>query len=932
MARIFSVPGSGAILIIPSSSVTTNVLTNPTGLSSSGVIALVGEADGGPQWSEESKLSSNTFSASDMKAVKAKYGSGRLVDAFAVAVSPSSSAAIQGTFNRILMVKTNKSSKASINTLDGHGKIEAKLASAKGNDITEKITVSQAETAPTTGQFSYVPSASSSTLSARINGSAVANIAISANETPAQVAAAIDATGSLLAQGGKDLVITSGLSAADDIKVEVSGQNVDITLGAGSVFGNAIAAGDVVRIPAGSVIEGSLSANVGWYLVSAVVNTVALAKISAKKITAGAPANVAFVSLSATPAADILAFGSMSIKNISGSNRDVLADLVGINASASATQSYLTFSLAASEMFTNQPKVGDFAFIPSSSAFAGVGSANKGWFQVVEVQNNSVSAYAKLERLSNGNPISVTSTAIGAGDIVVIKPQIAGYSKSMELFDGAGTVNVNTVIKQLAVDAAASWLNTLIISAAELKMKLAFNQSSSAINESFVYGGNVIFKMGYAGTSASMSIIRSGSQVLLQTSVVGGPGSNLNIDISKIPSLNDLVIMLNSLPGYSAEVLNNAEGVKSPLVLDEVVSVGICSASAKPGRIKRDSDDMTAGTNNINASSQLVNYTLNVPAGLPEAEGTLFLAGGAKGGSTAADVLNAIDALAATRVNFVVPVFSQDAATDLAAGETESSSTYDIDAINAAVKNHCLLMSTEKTKRHRIAFVSKKAAIADQKSAAQNLSHFRVAFLFQDMIDLAADGTLKQLQPCFNAVKAAALQAAGFYKAIYNKPVNMSGIVNPAGFDDQSESNCEDAILAGMIPVQVASDGSYLYLTDQTTYGYDNNFVYNSAQAVYVADIIAVSIAEAVQRAFVGASTADVTPSSVTTFIRGKIAEYKNNKLVAGTSVYPEGWKSINVSISEDVLYIDMNVIEGTSIRFAPITLNISGVQSSANA
>lgn len=931
MARIFVTP-NGSTIIIPSSTVATNVLTNPTGLSSSGVIALVGEADGGPQWSEESKLSSNTFSASDMKAVKAKYGSGRLVDAFAVAVSPSSSAAIQGTFNRILMVKTNKSSKASINTLDGHGKIEAKLASAKGNDITEKITVSQAETAPTTGQFSYVPSASSSTLSARINGSAIANIAISANETPAQVAAAIDATGSLLAQGGKDLVITSGLSAADDIKVEVSGQNVDITLGAGSVFGNAIAAGDVVRIPAGSVIEGNLTANVGWYLVSAVVNTVALAKISAKKITSGAPANVAFVSLSATPAADILAFGSMSIKNISGSNRDVLADLVGINASASATQSYLTFSLAASEMFTNQPKVGDFAFIPSTSSFAGAGSANKGWFQVVEVQNNSVSAYAKLERLSNGNPISVTSTAIIAGDLVVLKPQIAGYSKSMELFDGAGAVNVNTVIKQLAVDAAASWLSTLIISAAELKIKLAFSQSSSAINESFVYGGNVIFKMGYAGTSASMSIIRSGSQVLLQTSAVGGPGSNLNIDISKIPSLNDLVTMLNSLPGYSAEVLNNAEGVKSPLVLDEVVSVGICSASAKPGRIKRDSDDMTAGTNNINASSQLVNYTLNVPAGLPEAEGTLFLAGGAKGGSTAADVLNAIDALAATRVNFVVPVFSQDAAADLAAGETESSSTYDIDAINAAIKNHCLLMSTEKTKRHRIAFVSKKAAIADQKSAAQNLSHFRVAFLFQDMIDLAADGTLKQLQPCFNAVKAAALQAAGFYKAIYNKPVNMSGIVNPAGFDDQSESNCEDAILAGMIPVQVASDGSYLYLTDQTTYGYDNNFVYNSAQAVYVADIIAVSIAEAVQRAFVGASTADVTPSSVTTFIRGKIAEYKNNKLVAGTSVYPEGWKSINVSISEDVLYIDMNVIEGTSIRFAPITLSISGVQSSANA
>lgn len=934
MARIFTT-NSGSTVVKPDSTVAVNVISNPSGLSSSGVIAIVGEADGGPSWSEETKLSNNLFSATSMNAVKSKYGSGRLVDAFAVATSPSASPAVQGTFNRVLLVKTNKSTKASANTQDGHGLIEAKRAGSLGNNILEQISVSQSEVAPTTGKFSYVPAVAASTFSYRSNGSSVGNISISANETPAQFAAAVDATGALLAQGGQDLAVTTGLSPSDSAKVDiVSGQNVDITLSAGSLFGSSVSVGDTVRILSGSAIEGSAGVNVGWYLVTGFVNTAALAKISAKKITAGAPGTVAFTAFSATPAADLMAYSSMLINNMSGTDRDVLNGLVGVNATVTVAQSYLTFKLAAGEVFVKPAKLNDIVFIPAASGFSGAGTANKGWYKVVETQNNTVQAYLKLLRLSNGNPVSVSTSAIAANDMVAYNPQIAGYGKSMEIFDGAGAANINIIFKQLGVDSAASWLSTLISSSAELKDKFSFSNTSANVNESFVYGGNVIFKIAYNGTSATMSIVRSGSQVLLQTSVSGGFGSNLNIDISQIPSLSALVSLLNSLPGYSAEVLNNTEGNKSPLVLDEVSGVGIASTNGfKPGRIKRDADDIVSGTNNINTSSLLVNYTLNAFAGLPDPEGPFFLAGGAKGATTAQDSIDAINALAAARVNFVVPLFSRDATDDIASGDTDLASTYQIDAINAAVKNHCILMSTEKTKRHRISLVSKKAAYIDQKTAAQQLAHYRVShFAFQDMVDLGADGTLKLFQPCFNAVKAAAFQAAGFYKAIYNKPVNMSGIINPVGFDDQDESNVEDAILAGMSPVQVSSDGSFLYTTDQTTYGYDQNFVYNSMQAVYVADIIAVSIAEAVKKQFIGASNADVTPSTVVNFVRGKILEYKISKLVAGTTQFPEGWKSIDVEIIEDVLYISMEVIEGTSIRYAPITLNISGVQASANA
>jgi hypothetical protein len=910
------------------------VVTNPAGLSTTGVIAILGEADGGPHWSEEAKLSDNNFGPGDISRVIAKYGSGHLVDAFRGAVSPSSSARIQGTFNRVILIKTNLSTAASRSLLDGYGTFSAKVAGASGNSIMEKISTSQAEVAPTTGPFSFVPSASAaSQLDIRVNGGALQSLVLSTNIAPSSVASAIDQLDGLLAIGGDNKLITTGLSALNSAQLDiVSGQDVSITLTAPAVWGgSAMAAGDTLRIPTGSVLAGTGSANVGWYVVTSVVNTTALASVSAKKITTGAPVTVGSVAFSATPANDIVAYRSMEVKNMTGSDRDVLADLVGINASASVAGAYLTFTLATSNLFTNAAKVGDIMYIPAGSSFIGAGSANIGWYQVVQVQNLASSAYIKAQRLSNGSPVLVSSSPIVAGDIEVLSTQAPGFGKSMEMFDGAGVGNVSENFLQLATSTSVTWLGALQTSGAELSKKVQVLRSTPQANESYIIGGSIPFRIGYAGTSASLTIQVTGGTTRLQTSVVGGAGANLDIDLAAMASISDLVAMINMQPGYSAEVTSSVEGAKSPLTLDNVAAVGICSASHKPGRIKNDAYSFAAGRNSPNNSTN-IEFDLIAVAGLPE-DDSGFLAGGAKGATTSSAALAAVDALAGLRCNIVVPLFSRDATEDLADGLTETASTYQVDSINAAIKDHCISMSTEKAKRHRICVLSKKADFADAKAAAQNLNHFRVNFVFQDMLDLSAStGDVEQFQPWMAAIKAAGMQAAGFYKAIYNKAVNCSGVVNNPGFDDQTDSLCEDAILAGMMPLQVQADGSIPFLTDQTTYGFDNNFVYNSMQAVYVSDIMALSVAESVKQAFIGESVADVTVSTVTSFLRGKVNEFRAKKLVVGTDELPEGWRYINVSIIEDVLQIDMQVVEATSIRFAPITLSIEGIKASATA
>lgn len=936
MARSYT-DSNGVTMIIPDSSVSVNVLTQPAGLATTGVVALVGEADQGAHWSEEESLSANSFGPGDLARVVAKYGSGRLVDAFRGLIGASASPRIPGSFSRAILVKTNQGVKAQRQTLDGHGIFIARLAGAKGNQIKESISTQVVEAAPSTGFFSYVPSALAASLAVRVNGGAKQTLFISADLAPDALASSIIQLANLNAVGGINKNITSGLTNANQVALTVvSGQDVNITLTAPAVWANSPQAGDTLRIPAGSVIAGSSNENVGWYLVTAVSNTASLARITAKKITAGAPANVTAVNFSSSPANDVVAYSAMRIDNMSGKDRQVLTGLIGQNASITVSGSSITFALSGSNVFAATPKVGDIVYIPSGSAFQGAGSANVGWYQITSASNFAGSALIVASRLSNGLPVAVAATAIAAAtDLQVFKKDIDGAGKSLEIFDNGGAINIDNLFKVLAQNLPAAWVGQLLFSSAELKKKIDIVRSNPVVTESFSHGGQIVLQLGYQGTSAQASIVELAGVRRLQTVVTGGIGGNLDIALKDFNSISDLVDFINQQPGYSAAAHNAQEAQKNPdLVLDQVQNIGICSdfANRRPGRIKRDLYDMVAGFGNLAENSILVTYEAIAKAGLPEDEGPLFLAGGSKGGTTGLDVSQAIDALASVRCNFVVPLFSQDADLDKVEGLTEASSTYTIDAVNAAVKTHCINMSTAKIKRHRIGIVSKKGTFEEVKASAAAMSSFRIAHTFQSVKDLDSNGNIVVFQPWMAAVKAAGMQAAGFYRSIFNKAINLSGIVNPFGFSDEIVSLAEDAISAGLLTIARQEDGSYNFLSDQMTYGVDNNFVYNSLQAVYVADIIALTLAESLKKAFVGESVADVTPATVMSFIKGKMAEFLDKKLIAGTSEYPSGWKNIQVSIDQGVLAVRCVVIEATAIYFVPINIDIEGLKDSASA
>lgn len=925
----------GGVLIIPDSAVNINVQNQPGGIATSGTIALVGEADEGPSWSQDladgNKLSANSYGPNDIGRVIAKYGSGRLVDAFRGVVAPSASNRIQGSPNRIILVKPNSSAKASRTTADSHGTFNALRGGDAGNQIQEAVATSTAEAAASTDSFSYVPSSSASSLALRVNGEAKQTQAISANMTPAALAAALTGLNHINAVGGVDRSILAALTG-QNIELEVvSGQDVLIKLATPNIFAGSPQVGDTLRIPSGSVIDGASNENIGWYLVTEVTNVSTGAEIAATKITSGAPAAVAPVAISATPANDLVGYSYMRIDNMSGTNRDSLAGLTGQNITVSVVGSSLTATLASGQVFASAARVGDIVYIPSGSAYQGAGSANVGWYQVTSQSNTTASAFIQMSRLSNGSPVAVSATAIAATtDIQVYDRQIKGLGKTLELYDNTGAVNVNTVFKDLGVDDAADWLESMLTSSAELRKTFTITRNSTNTTETFNAGGNIALQLGYDGTTATATIAEVSGVLRLQTSVSGGTGGNLDMDLSKIVTISDLVSKINAQTGYSAAVGSTAAGQKNPSVMDQL-SLSIASnLGNRPGRVKMDLWDITTSDSGLNMGSGLVEYDATATAGLPEDNAAAFLSGGSKGGSTGLQVSQSIDALQGVRCNFVVPLISRDASQDIADGDTESTSTYTVDAVNAAVKTHCLNMSTAKTKRHRVGLVSKRGTFNAAKASAQNMSSFRIAHFFQDVTDLNSSGELEQFQPWMGAVKAAGMQAAGAYKSIFNKNINLSGAIQAAGdFDDENVSQCEDALLAGLIPIQRQETGGWNFLSDQMTYSLDNNFVYNSLQAVYVADLMALSLAQSLKTAFVGESVADVTTGAVESFIKAKMAEFLALKFTVSTKDAPGGWKQIAINISPGVLAVRVVAVEATSIYFIPIDLDIEGIQAS---
>src|SRR5665213_3652216 len=116
---------------VPGAYVKTTVISNQSGLASSGVVLIMGESTGGPSYNEV-KLANNFFGPTALNQVRAMYTSGPIVDAFAALSAPSNDPDISGTATSIYILKTNHGTQATA-SIPGYGTFTALNYGVGGN-------------------------------------------------------------------------------------------------------------------------------------------------------------------------------------------------------------------------------------------------------------------------------------------------------------------------------------------------------------------------------------------------------------------------------------------------------------------------------------------------------------------------------------------------------------------------------------------------------------------------------------------------------------------------------------------------------------------------------------------------------------------------------------------------------------------------------
>lgn len=624
----------------------------------------------------------------------------------------------------------------------------------------------------------------------------------------------------------------------------------------------------------------------------------------------------------------------------------------------------VTITLAGAT-FTNALAAGDTLFIPATAGLATVidsgNTANSGSYIVTAATaagGTVIQAVKVLDATatpgsaagSNTQPVSVsTTTIVATSDLqhwsavtvahVAANP-VDGHGKSLEI---AALTTGTDVLTNLAWTQAAgtaskvTWISTsaspqLLVSASEYSSDLVVTNVVTAATESLISGGEIALQLGYEGTTATVTI--SSTSVVLTWTGGSNPALTLTIPFKNFPSIAAVASFINAQTGWSAQAGTGILGLLPATALDEDTFSCATTWGAQTGRLKVDAYRFE--TRAIGQSAQVqLNTPLPLTGSPAPMAAPLFLSGGTQGGSADVNITGAMDALQNVKGNFLIPAFSQNATADITAGGTDPSSTYDIATINAYAKTHVLLMSQPKNKKNRQALLSNRGTFAAAQAAASNLASFRCCMAFQDVQNASNTGTF-QYQPWMLAGLAAAMQASGLYKGIVQKYLNCDAVIQAAGdYNDASIANETTALQAGLLPAKNDTDaGGVYFISDQTTYGSDSNFVYNSLQAVYIADVMALTMAQRCQKAFVGQSIADVSASQAVAYVMNILAGFLTQKLIAPSAGAAKGYQpgSISVTISGTTMTINLTVFLAGLLYFVPVTFQINQVTQTASA
>jgi len=523
----------------------------------------------------------------------------------------------------------------------------------------------------------------------------------------------------------------------------------------------------------------------------------------------------------------------------------------------------------------------------------------------------------------------ITFTAGGSTGVATLTIAMAaaptahqnGWGRSFELADGTN----------LPLTAVLGLKHTVGLKtpAAEPSATLTLNQTRDGITETDTLGGAIVLNLGHDGTGGvtSASVTIDATNITLTTNL--GP---VVLPKSGFAILKEVVDEINLVTygGWTASLSSSLYNQLSPSVLDNVTTVGALSATtAKPARIKKDASDVA----DFFAASSMASIESQALKGLPDALSETLLAGGAKGGTSPASIVAALEKFEKFHVNAIVPLFSWDATADIADAATDASSTYTIAGIHQAVKTHISLMKTTKRRSERQGYLSLKDSFADCKTIAGDLADGRLQLAIQDIRQSDGQGVIKWFQPwALSCLLAGARGGAPIGEPMTFKFLNNSGIrhtAQPMSTPDENivtdfdpDLQADEAIQSGIFFLENPQTGGFRVVVDNTTYGRDDNFVFNRANVIYAADVVAFNLRNGLENRFVGKKNT-ISVADVASVASSILSSFLQQGITVATADAPQGFKNLVVRIEGSTIYVEVTIkiVEGIDFVLSEITI-----------
>jgi len=506
------------------------------------------------------------------------------------------------------------------------------------------------------------------------------------------------------------------------------------------------------------------------------------------------------------------------------------------------------------------------------------------------------------------NPSNDADIFGGAQTIICLKTN-ASTRASLALASSYGTVYAKKY-------GAPGNLTSVTITGASTTRVITLERADLGITEVGTVGNVAVLTIQNtdAGSSAGVMSITA---THITTTITGGSSSNLSLRKADFATIQDVVNYINTFTNYTASVATAAEAQSSPDVLDRVTGVDIKTAAYT---VKRDAYDVAQ----FFAESQLVTFTQTTYAGLPAAVAKTFMSGGAKGATTNAHVQTALDFLKKTNANFVVPLFSRDATSDITDGLTDASSTYTFDSITAALRSHLIEMGNIKGRKERQGFVGFDGTFANAKIKAAAIASGLIALNFQRVDAVGASGSLATQKPHTTAAMIAGMMAGSVVglSPLY-KSVNISGI-STAASDFDPDADGESAIKANLMFLEKDPNGGFRVGNFASTYGRTDRNWYWSRPAVVYASFVASRSIRLNLEAFIGKRNSDVSPTSVENFLSTVCDSLRASGILVATAANKgRGYTAISARLEGNVyrVSVTLTLVEAVEFVLADLTV-----------